>query len=369
MPDVLLYGDTERSAALRHEIPIAILDALLYAEVGGRAHIMTSNLEAERIAGIRPDAEIVNITDLGFHELLRSGASREEVFIELISRGAGKIGLRNAVVDFDFPLGAAERLRADGITLSVDEELISARRRAKSGAELAGIRRAQNAAEAGMKAGAELLRAAEPRDGTLYLDGEPLIAERVRATMRDVCWERGALLPSTVIVSSVWQGTGHVPGSGPLPAGLPIQIDLWPQDEASSCWADMTRTFVVGPPRSEEVSRQLRLVRDATERAREAVRPGSRAASCTRSAATSSKQRATGRSGRGQATIRQRAFSSRSATASGSKCTRRPRWASPATRRSCRGTSSRSSRACGIARRAESGSRTCCSSPTMGARR
>jgi Xaa-Pro aminopeptidase len=274
MSDVLLYGDTERSAALRHEIPIAILDALLYAEIDGRAHVMTSNLEAERVAAVRPDAQIVNINELGFHELLRSGIPREEVFIELISRGAAHIGVREAAVDFDFPLGAAERLRADGIALTVADELIGARRRVKSDAELAGIRRAQQAADAGMKAAAELLRAAEPRDGTLYLDAEPLLAERVRAAMRDACWRRGALLPPTVMVVSVWQGTGHEPGSGPLPAGLPIQIDLWPQDEASSCWADMTRTFVVGEPRSEEVSRQERLVRDATEGARQAVRPG-----------------------------------------------------------------------------------------------
>src|SRR5262249_40933676 len=78
----------------------------------------------------------------------------------------------------------------------------------------------------------------------------------------------------TAIVTSVWQGTGHEPGRGPLPEGLPIQIDLWPQDETSSCWADMTRTFVVGTPRSEEVSRQQQLVREAIEQAREAGRPG-----------------------------------------------------------------------------------------------
>jgi Xaa-Pro aminopeptidase len=274
MRDVLLYGDTQRSPAVRHEIPISIMDALLYAEVGGRAHVVTSNLEAERVGAVRPDAEIVNINDLGFHELLRSGMSREEVFIELLSRGAKKIGVLEAIVDFDFPLGAAERLRADGVTLTVDDEAITARRRAKTEAEMAGIRRAQLAAEAAIRAGAELLRGAEGHDGTLHLDGAPLAAERVRAEMRQACFQRGALLTPAVIVTSVWQGTGHEPGSGPLPTGLPIQIDVWPQDEASSCWADMTRTFVVGAPRSEEVTRQQRLVRDAIERVREAVRPG-----------------------------------------------------------------------------------------------
>ena len=37
MPDVLLYTDTERNAALRHELPITIADPFGYAEVGGQA--------------------------------------------------------------------------------------------------------------------------------------------------------------------------------------------------------------------------------------------------------------------------------------------------------------------------------------------
>ena len=178
------------------------------------------------------------------------------------------------MVDFEFPLGVAERLRADGIKLTVHQETIATRRRPKGGAELAGIRRAQAAAQVGMKAAASLLRAARAADGSLQLDGKPLLAEDIRAAMREASWRQGALLGPEAIVASVWQGFGHEPGSGPLPEGLPIQVDLWPQDESSSCWADMTRTFLIGTPRSAEVARQERLVRDAMEAVRAAVRPG-----------------------------------------------------------------------------------------------
>jgi Xaa-Pro aminopeptidase len=95
----------------------------------------------------------------------------------------------------------------------------------------------------------------------------------VRVALREACRERGAPAPPDVIVSSVWQGMGHEPGSGPLPANLPIVIDLWPRDEASGCWADMTRTFVVGEI-PEAVRAHAVLVRAAIERAREAVAPG-----------------------------------------------------------------------------------------------
>jgi Xaa-Pro aminopeptidase len=273
MPDLLLYADTERSAALRHEIPIAIGDPFLYAEVGGRSVILTGSLERERIAAVRPDAELIDYDDVGFYELLRGGQSREQIMLEMASRAVARIGLRDAIVDLEFPVGLADRLRADGVTLTPDHEAVAQRRRAKSDAELAGIRRAQKAAEAGMAAAAALLREAVPEGDTLVLDGAPLTAERVRAALREACAAHGAPAPPDVIVASVWQGFGHEAGSGPLPANLPIQIDLWPRDETSGCWADMTRTFVVGEV-DEATRAQEALVREAFEKVRETVRPG-----------------------------------------------------------------------------------------------
>src|SRR3954468_21156788 len=84
MPDVLLYADTERSAALRHEIPIAIGDPFGYAEVDGRAIVLTSSLEQDRIAAVRPDAEIIEYADVGFYELLESGLPRDQMMLEMI---------------------------------------------------------------------------------------------------------------------------------------------------------------------------------------------------------------------------------------------------------------------------------------------
>jgi Xaa-Pro aminopeptidase len=274
MPDLLLFGDTERSAALRHEIPTPVPDPFLFAEVEGHAFIMSSSLESAKLQAVRPDATLVDIDELGFYDLINSDIRRDELWLELTARAAAASGVREAVVDLEFPLSVAERLRADGIKLTVDDRPFSVRRRAKNEPEMAGILRAQRAAEAGMAAAADVLRRAEPVDGTLHLDGRVLLAEDVRAALRAACAEHDAPAPSSVIVASVKQGYGHEPGAGPLPAGLPIVVDLWPQDEESQCWADMTRTFVVGGEPPEKVRRQERLVREAIEAARVAIRPG-----------------------------------------------------------------------------------------------
>jgi Xaa-Pro aminopeptidase len=188
-----------------------------------------------------------------------------------------EIGIQEAVVPGDFPLGLGDRLRQDGVVLTVDDAAVDARRRVKTPAELDGIRAAARAAEASMAAAAALLARARPAGDHLELDGRTLLAEDVRAAVRTACAAQGAPCPPDVIVASVWQGNGHEPGSGPLPAGLPIHVDVWPQDENSACWADMARTFVVGEPAADHAAlldEREPLVRQALEQALAAVRPG-----------------------------------------------------------------------------------------------
>jgi Xaa-Pro aminopeptidase len=278
MRGLLLYGDTERSAALRHEIPLAIGDPFLFAEVDGQRYVLTSFLEADRIQRVLPDAELFDYFALGYKELVEGGMSYTEAGREIEARAVRQLGIDEAVVPGEFPLALGDRLREDGVVMTVDDPAVNLRRRAKSPAELEGIRAAQRAAEAGMTAACELLARALPgADGRLQVDGKPLLAEDVRSALRAACAEHGAPCPPDVIVASVWQGGGHEPGTGPLPAGLPIHIDLWPQHEESACWADMARTFMVGDPAPEHadlIAEQATLARETLEQARAAVRPG-----------------------------------------------------------------------------------------------
>ncbi len=76
---ILLYGDTIRSAAMRHEVPLEIIDPFLLA-ADERLRVLTSSLEGTRIAGVLPDAELRYAEDLGWHELVEKG---------LLDRGGG----------------------------------------------------------------------------------------------------------------------------------------------------------------------------------------------------------------------------------------------------------------------------------------
>jgi Xaa-Pro aminopeptidase len=272
--DVLIYADTERSPALRHEIPLAIGDPFLYVERDGRRVVLTNALERDRLARAVPEVELVLTDEVGRDELIAAGLPGHEIALELCARLCARLDLRTAAVPPELPVALADRLRADGVELRPDDMLFEGRRRVKTGAELAGVRRAQRAAEAGMCAAAALLREAEAGGGELRHGGETLTAERVREAIRDACARAGAPAPADIIVARAdTVSGGHDPGSGPLAPDVAITIDLWPRDEESGCWADMTRTFVVGEPNAATVEMH-RLSMEALERTTAATRPG-----------------------------------------------------------------------------------------------
>ena len=274
-PDVLIHSDTHKSAALRHELPLGILDPFPYFEVDGRRVVVIAAMEADRIQEAAPGVEILDPYELGLDELIARGMRWHEMDAELCARAAAKLGTRKLVVPDALPVGVADRLRADGLEIVPDELEFIRRRRSKNASEVEGVRRAQAAADAGMAAAAELLRTATTRDGVLVHDGEVLTSEAVRGRIRDVCADRGAPADEDIIVAAGAAGaTGHEQGTGPLQAGVPVIIDIWPRDERSGCFSDMTRTFVCGGEPADDVVRWHALARTALERVYEQVGPG-----------------------------------------------------------------------------------------------
>jgi Xaa-Pro aminopeptidase len=275
VPDVLIVSDTVRSPELRHEVPLTIGDPFLYAEVGGRRSVVVSTLEAGRVRDLGTDLEVLTLEDVGVDELLRRGLDQYELDLELHLRSCRQLGLAGAVVPQGFPLGVADRLRAEGIELDADQRFFDERRRVKNEHELAGIRRACRAVEAGVAAGADLLRRADRANGVLVLDGEPLTCERIQLAVERAFGEHGAAAEEFIVSHGAQTAVGHDPGSGPIAADDVVLFDLFPRDRESACYADFTRTFAVGTA-SDELREYHRLTREALDLAVAAVKPGVR---------------------------------------------------------------------------------------------
>jgi Xaa-Pro aminopeptidase len=273
MSAILLIGDTMRNPEVRHEVPLGIPDPFVYAEIDGRRIVAISSMEATRVEALGTGLEVRPLEEFGADEIRRSGLDVHEAAKQLNLRIVQGLGIDRATVPRGFPLGFADALREAGVELAVDQKLFDDRRRRKTDHELAGIRRAQKAAEAGVAVGRDLLARAERADGGLSVDGEALTCELLKERIQAEFLRHGALAEEMIVSHGAQTAVGHDMGSGAVGADDVVLFDLFPVDLESACYADITRTFLVGDG-PDELREWYALCREALELAAAEIRPG-----------------------------------------------------------------------------------------------
>jgi Xaa-Pro aminopeptidase len=271
--NLLIVGDTVRLPELRHEVPLAIPDPFVYAELGDRRVVAISSMEATRVEALGIGLEVRPTEEFGADEIRRSGVDVHTAAVEQVVRVAQGLGIEAATVPRGFPLGIGDALRASGIALTVDQGLFDDRRRRKTEQELAGIRRAQRAAEAGVAVARDLIARAERVNGGLVLDGETLTCELLKARIQAAFLAHGALAEEMVVSHGQQTAVGHDMGAGAIAADDVVLLDLFPIDVESACYSDITRTLAVGDV-PDEIREWHGLCREALELGVAEIRPG-----------------------------------------------------------------------------------------------
>ena len=237
MPDLLIYGAPDTSPDLFHAIPEGIVDPFLYVEADGAA--WPRPCRARRRQGRARSGSRSSTRRARRRRAARLGHAAHEARLEVALRACRELGVERGDRAARVPARASPTTCAPAASSSTSthETFVARRRRQDATRSSTGIRRAQQAADAAMAVARDLIH--ELRPG--------LTSEEIRAAMNAVCDEHGCDLPDDVIVAHGAQSAdGHESGSGPLAAGEPVVVDIWPRDRASRCWADMTRTFVAG---------------------------------------------------------------------------------------------------------------------------
>lgn len=270
---LLFYGDSYRYPDIYHTIRFLAPDPQIVLEHDREIVMLTNSLEQGRAEKQSRATKIHNVDEFGSRELLSGGMKPLEATATIIERFLGSRGLRSVTVPSYFPVGLADALRAKGLELTVADGL-ELRRRAKREDEVEALEVTQRATEAAWQLGVDAIARADARpDGTLMLDGATLTAERVRAIVEGALLERGCMAESTIIAPGRQAADPHMIGSGPIRAGEPVVMDIFPQHKESRYFADMTRTVSKGMP-SPEIVKLYEIVRRAQDAGIKALRPG-----------------------------------------------------------------------------------------------
>ena len=191
----------------------------------------------------------------------------------LAARMLREKGLEEARVSPRLQAVYLEELRSTGVKVEIDRELFRAERRHKTAEEAAFIQAAQRAAEAAVVEVVRQLASAEIRDGMLWLEGRQLTSERLYARAQLLLGEMGFSCPDMIVAGSPECAMPHFRGEGPIRAGAPVIIDIFPSGRASHYYGDLTRTVVVGDI-PDEIRRMHTAVLQALDAGIESIKAG-----------------------------------------------------------------------------------------------
>lgn len=210
------------------------------------------------------------------HEFSSKPDAYEELYANMLrDLGAGESIAIFGNIPFQLYLGLAEGLERRGwrVHRSNGEDLIQLARKRKEPWELEAIRSVGERTEQIVDGVRSLLREAE--------DGRRMTIGDLKAFVSQEIARLGMIEDhETILAQGRDAGVPHSRGDAraPLRMSVPLVIDIFPADKTTGYFFDLTRTFCIGPI-PDELARVHALVLEAFERARDAMRPGTPAAS------------------------------------------------------------------------------------------
>lgn len=241
----VMYASS-RDADMRYMTRFTSSDPYVYFNKGnGKGVIIVSQMEALRAARESP-AAVMTRTQAGLPDILKKEKDPLRATARMIAGQAGK----TVLVPPHFPIALANAL-GSYCTVHVDKGTVMAMRAKKSRTEIATMKRVQEVTQTAMGHAISLIRKSTIKKGVLYLKGKPLTSEYIRFAMHTVLLEHGCSAVDTIVSCGKDTAIPHSTGKGPLHANEPIIIDLFPVDDESGYYADMTRTVVKGEPSPE----------------------------------------------------------------------------------------------------------------------
>jgi len=240
---------------------------------GGEIHLLVSSLEFGRAKRESWAGTVSRSADYDYRELVEKHG-RTAAMDHVVADWLEDVGVDSVAVPRRFPVGQADALRKRGVNVEPESDgVVESIRATKTEEELDHVRTAQRANERAMVRAEELIAGATVEDGVLVHDGEVLTSERVKEAIELTLLENGCALDETIVACGADAADPHDRGSGPLAAGEPIVIDVFPRHKASGYHSDMTRTFLRGDP-DEEIRKRYEVTVEAMRAAFGALEPG-----------------------------------------------------------------------------------------------
>jgi len=239
----LIYSASETDADILYPTGFFAPDPFLFIQKGRTRVLVMSDLEMDRARAQATVDRVLSWSKLAAP--LETKGKRAPV-ADVVTLALRQLGLRRVLVPRSFPLGLAQELGRRGIRLDLGPDPFWPEREIKQPREVRAIEASLRAAEAGLLAGIEALKACRIRNGWLLRDGRRFTAEDLRSAVNTRMMAEGFVPAHTICAPGDQAVDPHEGGHGPIRANQPVVMDIFPHSEATGYFGDLTRTVVRG---------------------------------------------------------------------------------------------------------------------------
>lgn len=265
--DGYLIRDNSSNKSLYYLTDFEVHDDVTYLRTDDKDFLLVAPLEISRA---RKEASVDEVISTAKYTEGDTRDDREKE-IKNTEKMLKDQGIEKLAVPGDFPLMFADKLR-EGFDVKPVEDFVIEERKTKSDREIEKNGESQKVTEKAMKHARKIINNSDIDGEVVIHEGEVLTSERLRNLIREFLEDHGCNIPEESITASGPEGADpHSIGEGPIKAGEPILIDIFPRKDGY--FGDMTRTFVKGEV-SEEVKEMHQAVEEVLKQALNVIEAG-----------------------------------------------------------------------------------------------
>lgn len=271
---LLIIASTENSADLLYRTRFFAPDPIIFIEHRDKKTIILSDLELDRGKEESDVDEVLSLSE--YRKKLPSRKRKQAGFTHIVDLVFKERGIKSVLVPEDFPIKYADKLRRLGYRIRYKEGLFFEERMKKTPEEVRFISDSLRRTEMAMDRAIQMIASSKIRDGKLFLNGSLLTSEMIKGEVNSALSRLGYTASNTIVACGIHSSMPHHRGEGPLFAGQPIVIDIFPRSQESGYFGDMTRTVVKGKP-SKELEKMYQTVLKGQRLGLSLIRHGAKA--------------------------------------------------------------------------------------------
>ncbi|GJQ58070.1 MAG: aminopeptidase P family protein [Candidatus Scalindua sp. AMX11] len=242
---ILLIADSEKDSNMFYATGFLAPDPFVYLQKIDRKIIVVNDLEIDRAKSQSKTGEVLSLSQ--YEKIAVEQNKKPPKLIDTVIILLNEVNIKKLIVPENFSIKYADMLRKHGFQLEVKQEPFFSAREVKNEQEIGYMTKTLRMAEKALSKAINTIAKSSIKNGFLYSkSGKAITSESIKKMINVELVKNGCIAKHTIVSCHEQSCEPHNGGSGPLRANESIIFDIFPKDEETGYYADISRTIVKG---------------------------------------------------------------------------------------------------------------------------